>query len=166
MKNNLEYKIEKNDWKYPEAESTKLLISKGKLWSLSMRRMGTDKWVWLHLFTKEEIEEFLPEEELSKWDGDKKLVFDNVEEGKMDDVVRNGKSQVLLTTLINELSGTRIESKRLHEKGLPMDLSDIGNIIGIHVQKAIQENPELLGFEWEDFINGLNHGKSLSDKTH
>ena len=44
------------------------------------------------------------------------------------------------------------------------DLSDIGNEIGIILGKYIEEDK--LGYELEDFINGIKHGISLTDGTH
>ena len=43
------------------------------------------------------------------------------------------------------------------------DISDIGNLIGIAVAKYLNEN---MGFEKEDFINGIKHGISLVDGSH
>lgn len=46
------------------------------------------------------------------------------------------------------------------------DLSDIGNEIGIVIGKAIEKYKGELGWELEDFINGVKHGVSLVDGTH
>jgi hypothetical protein len=44
------------------------------------------------------------------------------------------------------------------------DLSDIGNEIGIVLGKYIKKGK--MGYELESFINGLEHGISITDGTH
>ena len=46
-----------------------------------------------------------------------------------------------------------------------VDLSDIGNEIGIAVGENIL-NVKKLGFDVDSFINGFKHGISLTDGTH
>jgi len=44
------------------------------------------------------------------------------------------------------------------------DLGDIGNEIGVNIGKYIVNDK--IGFEFNDFINGLKHGISLTNGTH
>jgi len=44
------------------------------------------------------------------------------------------------------------------------DLSDIGNEIGIIIANYFNENE--FGWDKNSFINGINHGISLTDGTH
>jgi hypothetical protein len=44
------------------------------------------------------------------------------------------------------------------------DLSDIGNEIGVVIGNYL--SVWKIGYEYDDFINGVKHGISLSDKTH
>jgi hypothetical protein len=44
-----------------------------------------------------------------------------------------------------------------------VDLSDIGNTIGIVVGKHLKEE---MGFGKDDFLHGINHGISISNETH
>lgn len=44
------------------------------------------------------------------------------------------------------------------------DLSDIGNEIGIVIGNHL--SAWKIGYAFDDFINGVKHGISLSDKTH
>lgn len=44
------------------------------------------------------------------------------------------------------------------------DLSDFGNEIGLNIGQYI--NIDILGFEKEDFISGLEHGISIIDGSH
>jgi hypothetical protein len=44
------------------------------------------------------------------------------------------------------------------------DLSDIGNEIGIVIGNHL--SVWKTGYNFDDFINGVKHGISLSDKTH
>lgn len=47
------------------------------------------------------------------------------------------------------------------------DLSDIGNEIGIVIEKYIQANKkEFPGFTIDDFNKGIEHGRSLTNGTH
>jgi len=45
-----------------------------------------------------------------------------------------------------------------------IDLSDIGNIIGIVISKYFDN--EEIGFEKDDFYGGIEHGISITDGTH
>jgi len=64
-----------------------------------------------------------------------------------------------VTNIKNELLKTII-----YDENLFIDLSDIGNILGIVIGKYIDENE--VGFQKDDFLNGIKHGISLSDGTH
>jgi len=61
--------------------------------------------------------------------------------------------------ITDELASTLSEVP--YSKG---DLSDIGNEIGIVIAKYFNKNK--MGFELEDFTNGLKHGISITDGTH
>jgi hypothetical protein len=61
------------------------------------------------------------------------------------------------TEIINDL----IRNLEQIPKG--SDLSDVGNIIGIVIGENICEK---MGYEKNDFMDGLRHGFSLSDGTH
>jgi len=64
--------------------------------------------------------------------------------------------QTDITKIIEELK----DSLNTNLKG---DLSDVGNEIGFIIGKYISKE---MGFEKEDFINGIKHGISLIDGTH
>ena len=83
-----------------------------------------------------------------------------------DNLKRNYQVELLIDRLRAELSKQRIQAQDLQPKKMALDLGDVGNIIGMEVQKIIEDNPELMGFEMDDFISGLKHGKSLIDGTH
>lgn len=78
----------------------------------------------------------------------------SIEEGC---TARNISNELMKTKQLIEEGENPIDDKPLR-----MDLSDIGNTIGIEIQKAIERGEGT----WEDFIRGLNHGKSLIDETH
>ena len=44
------------------------------------------------------------------------------------------------------------------------DLSDLGNDIGLNIGEYI--NNDVLGYDKDDFISGLNHGVSIIDGSH
>lgn len=44
-------------------------------------------------------------------------------------------------------------------------IDDLGNLIGVAIGKHIA-NKNIMCFQKEDFIMGLNHGYSLEDGTH
>ncbi len=50
------------------------------------------------------------------------------------------------------------------DKLVDLDYSDLGNEIGIIIEKHKDSNK--LGYDVEDFYNGLAHGISLVDGTH
>lgn len=55
-------------------------------------------------------------------------------------------------------------SKHLENVDYNGDLSDIGNEIGIAIGNYIEDGK--IGYEKDDFINGIKHGISLTDGTH
>jgi len=50
------------------------------------------------------------------------------------------------------------------DKEYAVDLSDIGNTIGWVIGHYLDK--EQMGFDKDDFINGIKHGLSLADGTH
>lgn len=83
-----------------------------------------------------------------------------------DNLKRNYQVDLLLTRLHGVLRNQRRHAEDLQPKGMAQDLGDVGNVIGMEVQKIIEDNKDLMGFEMDDFISGLKHGQSIVDGTH
>ena len=77
-------------------------------------------------------------------------------EDKVRDKIKDSKFQDIIKNLKAQLDFVCYEG----------DLSDLGNEIGIAIGKSIEANKNKLGYELEDFINGVKHGVSLVDGTH
>jgi len=64
---------------------------------------------------------------------------------------------------------TKELADRIGEIDYPGDLGDIGNEVGVIIAKYFKPDndaKEEYGWGKDDFINGLNHGISLTDGTH
>jgi hypothetical protein len=68
----------------------------------------------------------------------------------------------IIGKLMEHMANIQNTPNPLTGEPMDMDLSDIGNAIGMEVQKAIQEGKGSI----DDFMNGLKHGISIIDGTH
>jgi hypothetical protein len=64
----------------------------------------------------------------------------------------------ILDTLIKHLESIKNSATINHG-----DLSDLGNEIGIIIGQYTNDK---MGYEKDDFVNGIHHGISISDGTH
>jgi len=62
--------------------------------------------------------------------------------------------KLIISELISELQNTKYQG----------DLADIGNLIGLVIGKYVSKTE--LGYEFDDFVNGINHGISIANGTH
>lgn len=65
-------------------------------------------------------------------------------------------------SLLMKLIAAVISYEIAHVKQMD-DLGDLGNEIGIVIQRYFDDEP---GFNLDSFINGVKHGVSLGDGTH
>lgn len=90
----------------------------------------------------------------------KKTVTIRPDESKsrINDAMKNLANAIIADIANKSVTPNPMDPSRV----LEMDLGDLGNLIGIHVQRMVNEG---LG-TMDEFANGWKHGKSLIDGTH